>query len=208
MDGVFVMISDNPLVRELEKRVAWPLIYAGPWIRLAAFFLDVIVYLPIAGLLFWLASQSRTFAVYCFIPGLLAGLWFNVCLVKHFGGTPGKLFFKIRIVCLDGSAAGYRQALQRYSVLFLLTALESASLLMATLKLPDDEFLLRGPLTPTDPMIAVTFWYQAIMMMMLAWTLSEFIIILFNKRRRSLQDYMAGTVVILNPQDRKPIKWG
>ena len=76
-----------------------------------AYLLDFIVILPFTGLSYWLSDTSRMTQLIFFIPGLVFGLWFHVYLVKLYGGTPGKLMLKIRIARLDGSAVGYREAL-------------------------------------------------------------------------------------------------
>jgi uncharacterized RDD family membrane protein YckC len=39
-------------------------------------------------------------------------------------------------------------------------------------------------------------WYRAVTVLMQVWIWSEFVTMLFNKKRRAIHDFMAGTVVI------------
>ena len=39
-------------------------------------------------------------------------------------------------------------------------------------------------------------WYRGVEVASQLWMLSEFVVLLMNKRRRALHDYLAGTVVI------------
>jgi uncharacterized RDD family membrane protein YckC len=40
------------------------------------------------------------------------------------------------------------------------------------------------------------FWTQPVGVLIQVWIWSEFITMLFNKRRRAIHDYIAGTVVV------------
>jgi uncharacterized RDD family membrane protein YckC len=43
-------------------------------------------------------------------------------------------------------------------------------------------------------------WYQAVNILTQIWIWSEFLTMLFNKKRRAIHDFMAGTVVIKGRQ--------
>jgi uncharacterized RDD family membrane protein YckC len=159
--------------------------------------LDLLIFVPVIGLSIWIGEYSRMANIYSYFPWLAFGLWFNVYLVKRYGGTPGKLMLKIRITRLDGSSVGYREALLRHSVLFVLTTLQSIGLLVATLSMSDSEYLSLSlqarnlRLVETAPS-----WYQLVGVLMNIWIWGEFVIMLTNKRRRALHDFMAGTIVV------------
>jgi uncharacterized RDD family membrane protein YckC len=145
-------------------------------------------------------GQYRLFHVWYFIPGLLIGLWFHVYLVQRYGGTPGKLLLHMRIVKLDGASVGYREAMLRYSVLFILTAASSAAMVLATLSMTDAEFfaldlqeraLRLNELAPS--------WHFWVYVTMNVWIWAEFVVMLTNKKRRAPHDFMAGTVVVRWP---------
>jgi uncharacterized RDD family membrane protein YckC len=171
--------------------------YAGFWKRFGSYWLDLLIILPIIGITFWGNDQSRMFQIYYFIPGLLFGLWYHVYLVKKYGGTPGKLLLKIKISKVDGSDVQYKEAALRYSVLFLLTILSSIPLMMVTLGMTDSEYF---SMDWQERSLAIVerapSWYGAISIAMNVWIWSEFIVMLTNKKRRAIHDFIAGTVVI------------
>lgn len=173
--------------------------YAGFWRRFGAYWVDFLVFLPLIGLSFWLGEKTRLFNLYYFIPGLLIGLWFHVYLVKRYGGTPGKLALKIRIARLDGTAVGYKEAMIRYSVLFVLSALTSIGLIIGALNMSDTQYLSLGFQERTAKLVELApRWYQPITILVNIWIWSEFIVMMTNKRRRAPHDFMAGTVVLRN----------
>jgi uncharacterized RDD family membrane protein YckC len=171
--------------------------YSGFWQRFGAYWLDIAALLPLTWLSLWLGEKSRLVSLYTFLPGLLIGLWFHVYLVKRYGGTPGKLLLRIRIARLDGSAVGYREALIRYSVLFILSTLLSIALLISMLSMSDIEYLSLGFQARSVKLVEMApSWYQPINILLNVWVWSEFVVMLTNKRRRALHDFIAGTVVI------------
>lgn len=173
------------------------LIYAGFWRRFGAYWIDVAAFLPLIGVSMWAAEHWRLSTLYLFFPSTLFGLWFHIYLVKHYGGTPGKLVLNTRVVCTDGSAVGYREATIRHAVLFLLGLGVAIALVMATLKLSDAQYLSLGFVRRGLRLVELTpRWYPALNIALNIWVWSEFIVIMCNKKRRGLHDFMAGTVVV------------
>ena len=171
--------------------------YAGFWRRFGAYWVDLLVFLPLTGLVLWVGGMTRLFQLYYFVPGLLIGMFFHVYLVKRYGGTPGKLLMKTRISRLDGTAVSYRDALIRYSVLFVLSALISIATLVGTLNISDSEYLSLGfQARNLRLMQLVPGWFMPVNILLNIWIWGEFVVMLTNKRRRALHDFMAGTVVI------------
>jgi len=145
----------------------------------------------------WGGDQSRLFSLYCLVPGILFGLWFHVYLVKHYGGTPGKLLLNIKITKLDGAPADYQEALLRYSVLMMISTIMSIATIMVAVNMSDELYLSmdwveRGKYIHEN----MPSWYFSVFILMNVWVWSEFIVMLTNKKRRALHDLMAGTVVI------------
>ncbi|WP_163934923.1 RDD family protein [Paraferrimonas sp. SM1919] len=171
--------------------------YAGFWKRFGAYWIDVIVFLPIMALSLWGNEQSRLFQLYWLVPGLIIGLWFHVYLVKTYGGTPGKLLLKIKIAKVDGSDVGYKEAMLRYSVLLVISFVMSAALIPVALGMTDAEYFSMGWQERALYMIErAPSWYNIASIAMNIWIWSEFIVMLTNKKRRALHDFIAGTVVI------------
>jgi uncharacterized RDD family membrane protein YckC len=175
------------------------LAYAGFWRRFGAYWLDFLILLPLIGLTVWLGGQSRMFQLYYFLPGVAIGLWFHVYLVKRFGGTPGKRLLGLSIRRLDGSPAGLREASIRHCVLFVLTTLNSVGLLLATLEMSDSEYLgLPFAARALRLVELAPSWHRSVTIAVNIWVWSEFVVMLCNRRRRGVHDFMAGTVVVRN----------
>ena len=64
--------------------------YATFWQRFLAYWVDVLVLLPVIAIPYLLAGKTRFFYMYWLIPGLVIGLFFHVYLVKRYWGHPGK----------------------------------------------------------------------------------------------------------------------
>lgn len=172
--------------------------YGGFWKRFGAYWIDVIIMLPLGLAIVWLTSKSQYFQLIYLIPGILIGAWYHVYLVKQYGGTPGKLIMKLRIAKLDGTPVGTKEAFLRYSVLLALTALTSLAIALAAIEMSNAEyhsltFMNRGlALVEKAPS-----WYGLTNVLLQIWIWSEFVVLLTNKERRALHDFMAGTVVLL-----------
>jgi len=114
------------------------------------------------------------------------------------GRTVGKMMVRIRVVQTDGTAIGWREALLRSSV----------DLAIAAIVLTSELVFLSG----VDPTVwprlslegqaaireksALAAFDNVMMNVEIAWTFSEVLVMLTNKRRRALHDFIAGTVVI------------
>ena len=171
--------------------------YATFWQRFGAYWIDVLVLAPLAVVVYFLAETSRYFYMYWYVLGLLIGLFFHVYLVKRYGGTPGKLLLKTRIALVDGSPITTNAAALRYAVLFVLTAISSGALSMGVLSMTDEMYFSLGYVARAQKMMELAPpWYSAVNVLMQIWIWGEFISMLFNKKRRAVHDFMAGTVVV------------
>jgi uncharacterized RDD family membrane protein YckC len=171
--------------------------YAGFWQRLGAFFLDGIFFLPLIGITLWLSERSRFFNLYYFLPGQIINIWFHIYLVKRFGGTPGKLLLGIRIMRMDSSPMDYWTAFLRYSVSFVISILIPIALTFAAIKITDTDYFSLGfqarflRLEELAPL-----WYKPVKYFNNIWVWSEFFVMMTNKKRRAIHDFIAGTIVI------------
>ncbi|HEY4340800.1 MAG TPA: RDD family protein [Steroidobacteraceae bacterium] len=171
--------------------------YAGFWPRLCSSLLDIVICLPIGALEFWGTSKYRLFDAYFFAPGILFGIFYNVYLVHHYGGTPGKLLVGIQIRKVNGKAVGYREALLRYSVDCILSVLMFTALVIPTLKMSDSEYLSLSFTARSDQLVALApAWYSALKWVQNAWVFGELAVLLTNRKRRALHDFIGGTVVV------------
>lgn len=183
--------SDGLVTGKTELR------YAGFWQRFLAYWVDVIIFLPLTGIAYYLGEKSRLFYLYWFIPGTLLGLFFHIYLVKRYGGTPGKLLLKMRIALVDGSPVTTNAASMRYAVLFVLSGLSSAALLSSTLIMTDEAYFSLSYMTRAQRMVELApWWYHSVNFLLQIWIWSEFVTMMFNKKRRAVHDFIAGTVVV------------
>jgi uncharacterized RDD family membrane protein YckC len=171
--------------------------YGGFWRRFGAYWLDIIAFIPLIAIGLWLSSESKYYYLWAFVPGILLGLWYHVYLVKRFGGTPGKLLMNLRIQRVDGARAGWREASLRYLVIVVLSAFQSLAVIIAAVNMPSEEYLALGFMDRSKHLIEqAPAWYGTVNFLLQLWVWGEFVVMLTNKRRRALHDFMAGTVVI------------
>lgn len=172
------------------------LVYAGFWHRLGAYGIDTLVLLPLIGLSLWLKQNFQPSQLYYIFPSVLFGLFFHVWLVQRYGGTPGKLALKMKIVRLDGSAVGYREAFVRHSVQFFLPSLVLVAKLIG---MSDSNYIPLSFDAQGAKIVKLSnayTWSQYGNFLLNIWIWSEFVVMLTNKKRRAFQDFMAGTVVV------------
>jgi uncharacterized RDD family membrane protein YckC len=171
--------------------------YAGFWSRLGSLLLDALIMLPLGALALWADAQYRLFQVYYLLPETLCGLFFGVYLVRRFGGTPGKLIMGIRIRKLDGAPVGYREAFLRYLPNAILGLFTSIALLFPLFHMTDAEYLSLGFMGRARRIAELApSWYKPLEIATSVWTWSELIVLLTNRKRRALHDFIAGTVVV------------
>lgn len=179
---------------------AEPIQYAGFWRRFAAVWLDVLVLLPLSALTFWANERYRLFSLYYLVPGTFVGLFYSVYLVRRFGGTPGKLMMRLRIRKVSGEPVGYREALLRYAPEFLFGLLISLALIPPLLQMTDAEYAALSFLDRSQRLVDLAPpWFNPLQILSQVWIWSEFIVMLTNRKRRALHDFIAGTVVVREP---------
>jgi uncharacterized RDD family membrane protein YckC len=176
--------------------------YAGFWIRLVSIILDVLILSPIGLLEVWLIKRDRLFYSLACIAYYGANVFSFVFLVKRRGGSPGKLLSGLKIVTSDFKSVGWKEAWLREGVGLGISILSTAVYFIAMARLSKNEFLHLG-FTERGRRIDEL---GGIAMMMTAWLFrgwyaSELIVLLTNRRRRALHDFIAGTVVIREGKD-------
>lgn len=140
--------------------------------------------------------------VSCILSPVL-GLAYWVLMHWRFGQTLGKMVMKLKVTKRDRSAITLRQSLLRSCVDIAFYAFVIAGSLYALLSWPHDQW---STLSFWDRM---GFFSQSlpdgnsfIQSLYFYWLLAELIVLLINRKRRALHDFIAGTVVI---SLRKPV---
>jgi uncharacterized RDD family membrane protein YckC len=173
--------------------------YAGFWRRLGAFGIDFLISaLPLLPINIWGGARFKYFPLYALGPIAIWSLFYNVYLVRRFGGTPGKLAMRTEIRNLDGSTVGYGAALLRFLPEFLLWLLVAIALAMPLFEITDPGFQSLGFLERSRLLQQLAPpWYGTVEVFEQVWVCSEFIVMLTNRKRRALHDFIAGTVVVI-----------
>lgn len=180
--------------------------YAGFLPRFCASLLDVIIWLPILPLYFWGFSHYRLFHAYAFVPNLLVILLYHVFFVSRFGGTPGKLIVGLRILKVDGDPITIREASLRYGVDLLLSLLMSIAMIVAAMRITDEQYFALGFVGKLTLLQKLTpWWEQPLSYANSIWVWGELFVLLTNEKRRALHDFIAGTVVVHKLSDMQ--KW-
>jgi uncharacterized RDD family membrane protein YckC len=178
--------------------------YGGFWRRFGAMWVDGLCLLPLSIFYLWAETHFRLFFAWYLVPGALIGILYEVCLVRRYGGTPGKLALNLQIRRLDGSPVGYREAFLRYAPLLVLNFLAGLGLALSALQMNDAEYFSLGFQQRAARLNALApAWYHPLTYLQGIWFWGEFIVLLTNRQRRAIHDFIAGTVVIVQRQARR-----
>ena len=175
--------------------------YAGFWRRFGGLWLDTLLIGGLALIANLIGYQLQLSPVIWLLPGLVITLFFNVCFVAWRGGTPAMLILNMRVALVDGAAVTLQAAALRYSVLFVLGVATAIGSLLGALAMAPEAYYSLGFLERSRQMRSlVPPWYSTASIALQCWVFSEFISMLFNKKRRAIQDFMAGRVVLHEPR--------
>ena len=171
-------------------------IYSGFWSRLGANLLDVLITIPLILLIQFINSFNLYIYYFTIIPNVLFLFWYNLYLPKKYGGTPGKLIVGLKIVKMNSELIGWKESILRHSV-YLAISIISISITIIGITFADNE--IYQSLTFMNKSLYLSTLSPGIEVMSTlsnVWFWGEVIILLFNKRRRAIHDFMAGTVII------------
>ncbi len=182
--------------------------YAGFWSRLGAMLLDLIISAVYFYPVYMVEKHHHLLSLYLLAPNFLFVVFFDVWLVKRFGGTPGKLLMRLRIRKLDGSPVGWREALLRDAPNLVFWLASLLGVFLPQWQMTDAEFHAYHALPPAEyrqrQAEISPVWYQPVGIISGVWFWSEFVVLLTNRKRRALHDFLAGTVVIRLPSKDVP----
>jgi uncharacterized RDD family membrane protein YckC len=188
--------SSAPVVLSVED----VRVYSDFWHRLVALLIDSVLYAAISFLVFAairsvLPVPARSF--------LFLSAWFlvvQVYCVRRFGGSPGKLLLKMRIVTISGEPLTSRHALVRALPDYLLSMVGLVIGAWALSQVGGDGFDAL-PVTRRAALIAAATpaWIQLPLRIVRdAWAIGELAVFFSSYERRALHDLIAGTVVVYN----------
>ena len=170
--------------------------YAGFWSRLWAMLVDGALLFPLGYLVMRLEDQSWLAAIMLPLPWYLLQVAYFVYCHGRWGQSVGKMAAKIRVVNVDGRAMSWRQAFLRSAVDAILTMAFAASMVVGVSRMAPEEFVALPRLDRWTRVAALAPWHGILEAASWGWFWSELGVLLFNRRKRALHDFIAGTVVI------------
>ena len=178
------------------------LCYATFWQRLGANLIDSVVLGSLVVIYYWSESQSREMAVAVLVARNIVIAGYFVYCHGRWGQTLGKRAVGIRVVSLGGGPITWRQAWLRSSVDLGFTALATGMSIFTLLTIADADFFGVGWLQRSKNLGQLTpDWLRWTFTASRIWFWSEVVVMLFNRQRRALHDFIAGTIVIASKQN-------
>jgi len=172
--------------------------YAGFWSRALSIVVDSIIFL-ILGLLFSVAASYISYYLAIVVEVFLLILFssYEILMVGIYGQTIGKWVAGIKVIPINDTEITIRHGLLRYSVDLTTSTFMTISTITAMLAIDPLAFNDSGFWDQQALIVHHTpKWYVIIKNISLAWAISELLVLLFNKKKRALHDFIAGTVVI------------
>lgn len=176
--------------------------YASWGQRFAAFCIDFIVLLPFVILATKLMWKPPFFSL-VLLPLAVLGTAYPIVCHGLWGRTIGKRITGTRVTALDGGRISWRQAFLRNAPDIIWLFANAYALLMIYAHVAPEAYA-GWPPTERMHLLKALFpaWYTGLTHGQDAWNYSEFIVILLNRRRRALHDFVAGTIVQREPTNR------
>jgi uncharacterized RDD family membrane protein YckC len=173
-------------------------VYSDFWYRFAALAIDSVLSIAVSALIVSALRPAMPDFVFSLLFGTTWLLVVSAYCVVRFGGSPGKLLLKLRIVTMDGEPLTYRHALLRVLPDYVLT---TASVLMVAWAISQVDGAAFEGLSSRARSELVTatipVWILwPIRLSQCAWGLGDIAVFVDSHERRALHDLIAGTVVV------------
>ena len=187
----------GPTPAELAARANGELAYAGFWQRFAALFIDgLLIGIPSVLLDIFLGGTTRMYGLFMLLPTFVAIWYVNIHMVCKYGATPGKLCLGIRVSMRDGAAVELKAALLRYAFMAFISVWTQVQIIFGAMQMTDEAFKGLGYLERSAAIDALIPYSMAPSILMMVWAVISVVTVLATKEKRSLHDFMAGTVVV------------
>jgi uncharacterized RDD family membrane protein YckC len=172
--------------------------YGGFWLRLGANIIDALIMIPfgILSMYIFLFGNSFFLILIQITMAIFSAAYVTVLHAKY-GATLGKMAVGLSVRKLDLSPIGWDEAIKRSSVDYLFIVFTTLGQIITFLAIPIEE--LRNA-TIWDFTRLVSAHQSQIVSLAQSfyslWFWGEVIALLFNKKKRALHDFIAGTVVV------------
>ena len=172
-------------------------VYAGFGKRFGSAIVDMLVFIPFMFVFHFIESSSLLMAMVSVVLSSLLFSAYTIYFHYKFGATLGKMALGIKVTLPNGGKIGLKQALLRSSVDLAFALFMVIAQVIAISNADPEVYLNAGWMERAEyimPLFPV--WYGVVNIASQLWYWGEFIVLLFNKRKRALHDFIAGTVVI------------
>lgn len=165
--------------------------YGGFWRRVAAKLIDFIILMPIMAPQWWGMSQPVKVYVPVYALSSTLTMAYVIWMNGRFGATLGKRVMKLKVLDVSGERIGYKQAFCREIILVAFAILMCVFLWLSAANLPAETTYLQMTFAKQlSPALNIT------MTAMMVWIYGDALFLLFNKKKRTVHDFIAETVVI------------
>lgn len=166
--------------------------------RVIASLIDyVLLVIPVIVSTMWAyGSASKTIVILTL--GLCSVLWVSYFVLLHykFGATIGKMIAKVKVVDQAGSPLTFIVSVKRSVVDIGLMAINTACFIVAIAIVNEEKWLTAESMQRGALVYDASPWLRILDYPYWIWIISEPIVMLTNKSRRAIHDYIAGTLVI------------
>jgi len=176
-------------------------IYAGFFIRLFCQAIDGSVVWAVSKVLGALMFRSYSLFIFSNAAGFIFFRFYFMVLTGLWGQTPGKMLAKIRVIRLDGTEVRWSNAILRniFETLLVLIMFGGYAMALSHTSPHDFDLLAAGEREEFLGKFMPEFVGYCVLARY-AYAFSEFFVLLSNKKKRAIHDFIAGTVIIRDPR--------
>lgn len=168
------------------------MVYAGFWRRTSALLIDAVLITGVFFSLFFVALKAKWAMYFLLAPIYSLTGGYEIYCHARWGMTLGKKLVGIKVVSLTGGPISIRQAFLRsfFSIIYAIVSIVIGYVILYGMRNDEGLTYLRYM---KNLHLAVPSWVQFSEQI---WIWSEALTLLFNKQRRAIHDFIAGTIVI------------
>ena len=172
--------------------------YAGFWRRVAAHLIDgLIIGLTMLALILMALGNDSLYVMTLIVPTLIS-IFYQLHLTSKHGATFGKMAMGIKIVRLDGSPIGFHHANLRYLPYLAFAVIGVLGNVDAFNNIPVPSIFFEQSWTIRSQMLQQhqPAWALLSSVLAMLFVLADMIALLISKKKLSVHDNIAGTMVI------------
>lgn len=170
--------------------------YAGFWRRLGAGLVDLLMFSPIYFGWYFLGKINLAVFEIAYWIGISATIY-TLLMISRFGQTIGKMVFKVKVLKVSGAEVTFKEALKRIYGDICIWIIHIISHIYSLSKINIDQLNGMTFHQINQEIAKVGPWTDLGALLMFLWYFSEFITLLFNRKKRAIHDFIAGTILLV-----------